>query len=69
LPDAPFSWGMFGENLTTEGRMADALCIGDRLVHEFRVLEVRHATSGKERSKQSTSLSDAPARRKGSRHV
>ena len=31
LPDVPFSWGKFGENLTTEGLMEDALCIGDRL--------------------------------------
>ena len=31
LPDVPFSWGKFGENLTTEGLTEDALCIGDRL--------------------------------------
>jgi MOSC domain-containing protein YiiM len=31
LPDVPFSWGKFGENLTTEGLMEDALCVGDRL--------------------------------------
>jgi MOSC domain-containing protein YiiM len=31
LPDVPFSWGRFGENLTTEGLMEDALCVGDRL--------------------------------------
>jgi MOSC domain-containing protein YiiM len=30
-PDVPFSWGKFGENLTTEGLMEDALCVGDRL--------------------------------------
>ena len=27
----PFSWGKFGENLTTEGLAEDSLCIGDRL--------------------------------------
>ena len=26
-----FSWGKFGENLTTEGLREDTLCIGDRL--------------------------------------
>ena len=26
-----FSWGKFGENLTTEGLAEDSLCIGDRL--------------------------------------
>ena len=31
LPDVSFSWGKFGENLTTEGLTEDALCIGDRL--------------------------------------
>jgi MOSC domain-containing protein YiiM len=31
LPDVPFSWGNFGENLTTEGLTEDMLCIGDRL--------------------------------------
>jgi MOSC domain-containing protein YiiM len=31
LPEAPFSWGKFGENLTTEGLAEDMLCIGDRL--------------------------------------
>ena len=31
LPDVPFSWGRFGENLTTEGLTEDTLCIGDRL--------------------------------------
>jgi MOSC domain-containing protein YiiM len=31
LPQVPFSWGVFGENLTTEGLREDTLCIGDRL--------------------------------------
>src|SRR5579864_2721456 len=31
LPEVSFSWGKFGENLTTEGLREDALCIGDRL--------------------------------------
>jgi MOSC domain-containing protein YiiM len=31
LPEVSFSWGQFGENLTTEGLMEDALYIGDRL--------------------------------------
>jgi MOSC domain-containing protein YiiM len=31
LPDVTFSWGRFGENLTTEGLLEDTLCIGDRL--------------------------------------
>jgi MOSC domain-containing protein YiiM len=31
LPDVPFSWGKLGENLTSEGLMEDALCVGDRL--------------------------------------
>ena len=31
LPDVPFSWGKFGENLTTKGLTEDTLCIGDRL--------------------------------------
>jgi MOSC domain-containing protein YiiM len=31
LPDVSFSWGKFGENLTTEGLTEDELCIGDRL--------------------------------------
>jgi MOSC domain-containing protein YiiM len=31
LPEVPFSWGKFGENLTTEGLTEDALCIGDCL--------------------------------------
>lgn len=31
LPDVPFPWGKFGENLTTKGLTEDALCVGDRL--------------------------------------
>ena len=31
LPEVSFSWGRFGENLTTEGLTENALCIGDRL--------------------------------------
>jgi MOSC domain-containing protein YiiM len=31
LPQVSFSWGKFGENLTTEGLREDTLCIGDRL--------------------------------------
>ena len=31
LPDVTFSWGQFGENLTTEGLSEDILYIGDRL--------------------------------------
>ena len=31
LPDVEFSWGKFGENLTTEGLLEDTLYIGDRL--------------------------------------
>ena len=31
LPEVPFSWGKFGENLTTEGLEEETLCIGDRL--------------------------------------
>lgn len=31
LPEVRFSWGKFGENLTTEGLTEDMLCIGDRL--------------------------------------
>lgn len=31
LPDVSFSWGKFGENLTTDGLWEDTLCIGDRL--------------------------------------
>lgn len=31
LPAMPFSWGMFGENLTTEGLSENAVYIGDRM--------------------------------------
>ncbi len=31
LPEVPFSWGQFGENLTTEGLGENSLCIADRL--------------------------------------
>jgi MOSC domain-containing protein YiiM len=31
LPDVSFTWGKFGENLTTEGLQEDTLCIGDCL--------------------------------------
>jgi MOSC domain-containing protein YiiM len=31
LPEVSFSWGKFGENLTTAGLTEAALCIGDRL--------------------------------------
>jgi MOSC domain-containing protein YiiM len=31
LPDVAFPWGKFGENLTTEGLLEEALFIGDRL--------------------------------------
>ncbi|HSC29474.1 MAG TPA: MOSC domain-containing protein [Vicinamibacterales bacterium] len=31
LPDAELPWGAFGENLTTEGLLEDALYIGDRI--------------------------------------
>jgi MOSC domain-containing protein YiiM len=31
LPDVAFSWGKFGENLSTEGLLEDTLYIGDRL--------------------------------------
>jgi MOSC domain-containing protein YiiM len=31
LPEVLFSWGKFGENLTTEGVLEDTLCIGDLL--------------------------------------
>jgi MOSC domain-containing protein YiiM len=31
LPEVPFTWGKFGENLTTGGLAEDTLCIGDRL--------------------------------------
>jgi MOSC domain-containing protein YiiM len=31
LPGTELPWGAFGENLTTEGLLEDAVCIGDRL--------------------------------------
>ncbi len=31
LPGEAFSWGKFGENLTTEGLSEETVCIGDRL--------------------------------------
>jgi MOSC domain-containing protein YiiM len=31
LPDETMPWGMFGENLTTEGLLETDVCIGDRL--------------------------------------
>lgn len=31
LPAGPFSWGVFGENLTTAGLLEDTVCIGDSL--------------------------------------
>ena len=31
LPQVDFSWGLFGENLTTEGLLEPDLCVGDRL--------------------------------------
>jgi MOSC domain-containing protein YiiM len=40
LPEVPFSWGMFGENLTTEGLREDSLCIGDCLKIGSAVLMV-----------------------------
>jgi MOSC domain-containing protein YiiM len=30
LPEMDFSWGAFGENLTTSGLLESAVCIGDR---------------------------------------
>ena len=40
LPEVPFSWGVFGENLTTDGLEEDTLCIGDRLKVGSAVLMV-----------------------------
>ena len=40
LPDVAFSWGAFGENLTTEGLWEDTLCIGDLLRVGSAVLQV-----------------------------
>ena len=40
LPEVPFSWGRFGENLTTEGLREGTLCIGDSLKIGSAVLMV-----------------------------
>ena len=40
LPNRTFSWGQFGENLTTERLAEDTLCIGDRLRVGSAVLSV-----------------------------
>jgi MOSC domain-containing protein YiiM len=40
LPDISFSWGAFGENLTTEGLWEDTLCIGDLFRVGSAVLQV-----------------------------
>jgi MOSC domain-containing protein YiiM len=40
LPDVPFSWGKFGENLTTVGLWEDKLCIGDLVRVGSAVLRV-----------------------------
>ena len=40
LPDVLFSWGAFGENLTTEGLGEDTLCIGDLLRVGSAILQV-----------------------------
>ena len=40
LPALSFSFGMFGENLTTEGLLENSLCIGDRLRAGSAVLMV-----------------------------
>ena len=40
LPDVSFSWGAFGENLTTEGLSEDTLCIGDLLRAGSAILQV-----------------------------
>ena len=40
LPQVSFSWGKFGENLTTEGLLEDTLCVGDRLRFGSAVLMV-----------------------------
>src|SRR5215471_14575041 len=40
LPEVPFSWGAFSENLTTEGLWEDTLCIGDLLRVGSAVLQV-----------------------------
>jgi MOSC domain-containing protein YiiM len=44
IPELELSWGAFGENLTTDGLLETALCIGDRLrigTAELRVTEPR----------------------------
>jgi len=40
LPETSFSWGQFGENLTTEGLDETTLCVGDRLKAGSAVLMV-----------------------------
>jgi MOSC domain-containing protein YiiM len=40
LPDVSFSWGAFGENLTTEGLSEDELSIGDLLRAGSAILQV-----------------------------
>lgn len=40
LPETAFSWGMFGENLTTEGLSEESLFIGDQLKVGEAVLTV-----------------------------
>ncbi|HZR33558.1 MAG TPA: MOSC domain-containing protein [Terriglobales bacterium] len=40
LPEVTFSWGNFGENLTTEGLVEDSLHIGDRLRLGSAILQV-----------------------------
>jgi MOSC domain-containing protein YiiM len=44
LPDADLPWGVFGENLTTEGVLEDRISIGDRFrvgTAEFRITQPR----------------------------
>jgi MOSC domain-containing protein YiiM len=44
LPGVDLSWGVFGENLTTEGLLETDVCIGDRLrigTAEFQVTQPR----------------------------
>src|SRR5215470_8752585 len=40
LSDVSLLWGAFGENLTTEGRREDTLCIGDVLKVGSAVLQI-----------------------------
>jgi MOSC domain-containing protein YiiM len=40
LPDTTLAWGIFGENLTTQGLLEESLCIGDRLRIGSAVLAV-----------------------------